>query len=109
MRFEAESTQLIQQAASLARELGHSYVGSEHLLMALGNQSGWIGQLLDNCGFNGKLARLYAASVWGRGTPDLPLPQGLTGTAKQILGDAGKEARRLGSRRIGRSALSPSR
>ena len=102
MRFEAESTQLIQQAASLARELGHSHVGSEHLLMAMENQPGWISQLLGSCGFNGKLARLYITSVWGHGTPDLPLPQGLTGAAKQILGDAGEEARRLGSKEIGK-------
>lgn len=105
MRFKAESTQLLQQAACLAREFGHSYVGSEHLLLALGNEPGWIGQLLVACGFNEKLARLYAVSIWGSGTPDLPLPQGLTGTARRILADAGQEARRLGNKEIGRQHI----
>ena len=102
MRFETESSSLILQAAGIAREFGHSYVGSEHLLAALSCQAGWIGHLLSSHGLNGKTARLSVSAIWGSGTPDLPLPQGLTQEAKGILGDAGREARRLGSRGIRR-------
>ena len=102
MRFEAESSSLILEAAGIAREFGHSYVGSEHLLAALSCQAGWIGHLLSSHGLNGKTTRLSVSAVWGSGTPDLPLPQGLTQEAKGILCDAGREARRLGSRGIRR-------
>ena len=105
MRFEAESSSLILEAAGIAREFGHSYVGSEHLLTALSCEAGWIGHLLSSCGLSGKAARLSVSAVWGTGTPDLPLPQGLTNEAKRILGDAGQEARRLGSRGICRSHI----
>ena len=105
MRFEAESSRLIRKAAEIARNFGHSYVGSEHLLTAFSCESGWIGRLLGGCGFNEKIARLSVAAVHGSGTPDLPLPQGLTREAKSILYDAGCEARRLGSRGIRKSHI----
>ena len=102
MRFETESRRLILEAAGIAREFGHSYVGSEHLLVALSCEAGWIGQLLGSCGLNGHTARCAVAHSFGNGTPDLPLPQGLTKEAKKILANAGQEARRLGNRGISR-------
>ena len=101
MRLEAESNRLILEAAEIARNFGHSYVGSEHLLVALSNAPGWIGCLLASCGFSGKIARLSVLAVQGSGAPELPLAQGLTVQAREILGDAGREARRLGSREVG--------
>lgn len=102
MRFEEESNTLILEAAGIAREFGHSYVGSEHLLTALSCDGGWIGYILSGCGVSSKITRLSVSAIWGNGTVDLPLPQGLTKEAKGILTDAGREARRLGSHRIRR-------
>lgn len=102
MRLEADTSHLILVAAGIAREFGHSYVGSEHLLAALSYSCGWIGQLLGSCGLNAHMARCAVAHCIGSGTPDLPLPQGLSGEVKRILACAGQEARRLGSRQIGR-------
>ena len=70
MRYEQERMELIHTAHTKARELGHSYVGSIHLLL------------------------------YGKGTADLPLPQGLSSNARQILQGAGKEAARRKERRI---------
>ena len=100
MRFDAECSGLIQDAARIARGCGHSYVGSEHLLAALCCQPGWVGQLLGSYGFSGETARLAVSALWGCGMPDMPLPQGLTSEAKDILRDAGQEARRLGKQGI---------
>ena len=33
--FSPQTEQIIRQAGLLARELGHSYVGTEHLLLAI--------------------------------------------------------------------------
>ena len=46
MRYHPQTQELIRQAARKARELGHSYVGSAHLLLALAEQPGATGQLL---------------------------------------------------------------
>ena len=40
MRYEEEGRKLIREAGSRAREMGHSYVGSGHLLMALAARPG---------------------------------------------------------------------
>ena len=37
VRYHALTVELIQTAAQKARSLGHSYVGSEHLLLAISN------------------------------------------------------------------------
>ena len=100
MRLEAESSRLILEAADIAREFGHSYVGSEHLLAALCDESGWIGQLLGSYGLGRQTVHCIISASWGVGIADLPLPQGLSGQSKRILRDAGREARRLGSRGI---------
>ena len=96
MRFETQCGRLIPTAAGIARELGHSYVGSEHLLTALCYQDGWVSQLLGSYGFSPEIARRVMAKAFGAGTPDLPLPQGLTREGRKILCTAGQEARRLG-------------
>ena len=102
MHLTADSSRLIRQAAGVAREFGHSYVGSEHLLTALCCETGWIGQLLGSVGFDGQTAKYAIFCTAGKGVRDMPLPQGLTKEAKRILRDAGQEARRLGSQGIGR-------
>ena len=96
MRFEADATQLILSAADCARKLGHSYVGSEHILLAMVSEPGWPGQILHGVGMNADLTRQMAAALYGSGVASLPLPQGWTPGAKRILTSAGAEARRLG-------------
>ena len=46
MRYDVQTLELIRVAAQTARSMGHSYVGSAHLLLALTRQPGAEGQLL---------------------------------------------------------------
>ena len=46
MRYCEDTTQLLLEAAKQARMLGHSYIGSQHLLLALALRPGWAAQLL---------------------------------------------------------------
>ena len=94
MHYEAQGKQVILGAAQKARQMGHSCVGSLHLLLALGESSGMLGQLLQFSGYDGYGAQQLAIARWGRGTPDLPLPQGFTRHARRALHRAGQEARR---------------
>ena len=101
MQYDANAAGLILAAARWAREMGHSYVGSEHLLLALTQEQGWTGQLLRTSGVDTELIQLFARGLRGCGRPDMPLPQGLTRSAKGILRSAGLEAKRLHSREVG--------
>ena len=100
MRYELDATNLILSAAEQARRMGHSYVGSEHILLALSQSPGWPGQILSGAGLDPTLTGQLAAALYGAGSPGLPLPQGLTSSARRILRGAGAEARRLGRKDV---------
>lgn len=81
--------------------MGHSYVGSEHLLLGLLTQTDTLaGRILRSTGLQAETLRLMAAALWGRGAPGLRLPQGLTPGARRVLRQAAGEARHTGSGRI---------
>ena len=100
MRYHASTEALLQTAARKARDLGHSYVGSAHLLLALTLEAGDMGLVLRQLGVEPELTEALALLLYGAGTPDLPLPQGLTEEARALLRDAAREARQCRSREI---------
>ena len=100
MRYHAQTLELIQSAARKARSLGHSYVGSAHLLLALSREPGNVGLVLRQLGVVPELTEAMALLLYGTGTPDLPLPQGLTEVARQLLLGAAREAKRQKCREI---------
>ena len=91
---------LMQRSARIARGMGHSYVGSIHLLLALSRGKDMPGQLLRGAGVDPKVAGNMAAVLYGTGTPDLPLPQGFSPGARQILSGAGQEAKLLACKQV---------
>ena len=100
MRYEDEGRKVIREAGKRARSLGHSYVGSGHLLLALAAEPGPVGQLLRDSGADPGYLEDLVAAVWGRGA-ELPLSQGFTGTARHILRGAAREARYSRRRAVG--------
>ncbi|MDD5864218.1 MAG: ATP-dependent Clp protease ATP-binding subunit [Firmicutes bacterium] len=100
MQLDMLTADLIQRAGQKARSLGHSYVGSVHLLLVLAREPGAPGQVLRMLGVDPELTEAMAMLLYGRGTPELPLPQGLTAEAKKLLRAAAQEARLLHSRQV---------
>ena len=100
MRISLGTEALIREAGHRARHLGHSYVGSVHLLLAMARQPDGPGQLLRELGVDPELTEAMAQLLYGTGTPHLPLPQGLTGEARTILRGAAREAKLQRSREI---------
>ena len=92
MIYRQDGANLILGAARFARELGHSYVGTVHLLLALTELEGWEGRLLRSYGLTTALLRDLAAVEFGQGHPDSPLAQGLSPRAKAVLNEAAWEA-----------------
>ena len=100
MQYEAQTQQLLLAAASRARMMGHSYVGSAHLLLAMAEQKNCAAQLLRGAGLDSRTAEKMTAVLYGTGTVGLPLPQGFSTQAKRILSGAGVEARLQGKRQV---------
>ena len=101
MRYHMLTTELLRVSARKARSMGHSYVGSAHLLLGLMELDDGTGRLLRCLGFDTGLLQTMAAAVYGFGTADLPLPQGLSGEAREILRAAAGEAKLQGKREVG--------
>ena len=101
MRYDSETEELIRNAGKKARELGHSCVSSVHLLLVLAGRKGWAGNILRGIGLKAAVAEDVAAVLYGKGSPRLPLPQGLTEELCRILRGAASEARLQNCKRIG--------
>lgn len=100
MRYHTMTSELIRTSGEKARLLGHSFVGSVHLLLALLELPGEPQLILRGCGLTPELAFPLAQLLYGTGTPDLPLPQGLTERMCEILSLSAREARQRASREI---------
>ena len=100
MRYDTNGAEIIRAAAREARLLGHGFVGTSHLLLALTSGSQWPGLLLESMGVHRQLLQDLMVLSYGQGQGDLPLHQGFTTDARKILQGAGWEARHSGSRHI---------
>ena len=92
MRYSVQTQNILLSASKIARDLGHGYVGSAHLLLAMVQAPGTAGQLLRQAGVETELTGQMVKILYGVGTSGLPLPQGFTGQMGRILQDAGQEA-----------------
>ena len=97
MQYSREGRELLRRAAESARKLGHSYVGSVHLLIAFSRQPNLTGHLLNCFGVSEEMTGHMAMILYGTGTPGLPLNQGFTKHSTAILRGAAIEARHNGS------------
>ncbi len=101
VRYHMLTARIIQNSAQSARALGHSCVGSEHILIALLRTPGRAGQLLRGLGLEPGLTQTLTAVIRGVGAADLPLVQGLDRDARGLLRQAAREARQQKKREIG--------
>ncbi len=100
MRYSQDVRQLLGSAAGSARALGHGYVGSVHLLLALSQEESLAGQLLRCAGVEPALTQKLVGVLYGTGTPQAPLRQGFSRQARRILRSAGAEAQSLGLHQV---------
>jgi len=56
LNYDGETTELIRWAGKKAREMGHSYVDSTHLLLAMAQNRGYAGNVLRGFGFQAAVA-----------------------------------------------------
>ena len=92
--------QALNLAASAAAELGHSYVGTEHILLGLAREDTAAASGLRGCSCGYPRLRQLVAEAVGTGVPCAAPAQGFTPEARQCIRQATLEAVRLGQREV---------
>ena len=101
-RFTTAALGALRLAQENAARLGHSYVGSEHLLLALASQEySPASHMLRERGADGAALRRAIAQLVGTGVPSHSLYQGLTPGCRQVIGRAVLDCRRMGHPAVG--------
>ena len=103
-------TRQAQNALRLAREssaqLGHGYVGSEHLLLGLLREpQGAAARALTAAGIQEAAVQTAIAGLVGMGTRGCGPSMGLTPRCRRIIQIAAQESKRLGGRLVGTEHL----
>ena len=98
----SERTQeILRQARRQAKSMGHCYVGTEHLTLALLHEKGApAGRTLRRGGWEEEAFRALVLAGRGCGEKKLPLLQGLSPRAQKVIRQACREARMLGAAEI---------
>ena len=100
-RFTSTALGAIRLAQENAARLGHSYVGSEHLLLGLASQEFSPAAIaLRRVGADSQTLRSAIAQRVGTGVPSRSLHQGLTPNCCLAIQGAVGESRRLGQRAV---------
>ncbi len=105
-RFTERAANAISLAQDTAAQLGHSYVGSEHVLTGLVREgSGVAYQVLTQFGVTEEKLIGEIERTIGRGQPDQTAPQGMTPRTKRIIELAVASANAMGHSYVGTEHL----
>jgi Clp amino terminal domain, pathogenicity island component len=101
-KFTRRTQRVFELSQGEARQLGHKYIGTEHLLLGLMDEGGGVAaQVLANLGFQPERARQGLIFIIGHKDEEIVGEIGFTARAKKVIGLAVDEARRLGHGYIG--------
>ena len=105
-RFTERAQQALTKAQEAAASFGHSYIGSEHLLLGLlREQGGPAAKALAACGVTDDALVKQIEELSGRGTPDSAAPQGMTPRTKRIIELSIQSAAQMGTNYVGTEHL----
>ena len=105
-KFTQKAQNTLNLALSLAREMGHSYIGSEHLLLALLTEKDSIAsRLLLSRGADASRIRRSIEELSGVGSESLVHASDMTPRAKRIIEGSSLESKKTQSRYIGTEHL----
>lgn len=100
--FTDHAKEAVENAAGIASELSHNYIGTEHLLIGLLSAPGVAGRVLEENGVEKErlldLIQQLIAPATNVGTAER---DNFTPRSQRILGQSYREARRLGSEAVG--------
>ena len=105
-RFTERAQTALRLAQECSAELGHGYVGSEHLLLGLAREGrGVAAKVLQSAGLEPEALKSAIAALVGIGSPGGGPSQGLTPRCKKIIELSLSEAARMGHHYVGTEHL----
>ncbi|WP_087065073.1 ATP-dependent Clp protease ATP-binding subunit [Intestinibacillus massiliensis] len=105
-RFTERAANAISLAQETAAQMGHSYVGSEHILAGLVREGGGVAfKVLGQFGVTEEKVLAQIEKSIGRGQPDNTAPQGMTPRTKRIVELAISVAAQMGHSYVGTEHL----
>ena len=104
-RFTQGAKTALAYAAEFAKELGHNYVGTEHLILGILEENGPSAALLKEQGITGQALKEMIVQAVGKGDYVLNDNFGYTPRVKKILEVSKTVARQLGLNYIGTEHL----
>ena len=100
-QFTTRARSAIEGARLASLELGHSYVGTEHLLIGIAAEDNGMGaEILKADGFTGDKILRCVEQLSGKGNPGAPT-LGLSRNARSAIRYAAEDAKRLGHLYVG--------
>ena len=104
--FSAKANAVIEEAVSAAAELGHGYVGTEHLLLGLCRVDDTVAKYaLDKSGITADAVEEQIVEDIGRGIKGNVSVQDMTPRTKRVLQNAVNEAYSMGGKIVGTEHL----
>lgn len=105
-KFTKRAEKTVEIAEEIAIELGHNYVGTEHILYGLVKEkSGIASKVLENQNITPEAVLEKIEELVGVGETKLSGTMGLTPRTKRVIENAFREAKRLNSEYIGTEHL----
>ena len=105
-KFTERAQMTLQIANDIAIQLGHNYIGTEHLLYGLAKEgSGVASKVLENQNVTPDNVMEKIEELIGRGESEITETTGFTPRTKRVIENAYREAKRLGSDFIGTEHL----
>jgi ATP-dependent Clp protease ATP-binding subunit ClpC len=105
-KFSERARRVLTIAQEEARQMNHSYIGTEHILLGLAREEeGVAAKILTNLGVSLNKVRSAVEFISGRGERPSAGETGLTPRAKRVIELAIDEARQLGHNYIGTEHL----
>lgn len=101
-KFTQKAQNTLNHALNIARDMGHTYIGSEHILLGLLEEKDSIAtRLLTSKGASCKELKDAIIDISGIGSKSKVTPSDMTPRAKKIIEASASESARLGTSYIG--------
>ena len=105
-KFTPAAQKALEEALLIASSLGHTYIGTEHLLLGLcASQQGAACRLLSARGITYESTFSAVARLSGSGEPTSPKPSDMTPRAKAVIESSARESQRRGGKSVGTEHL----
>ena len=102
IRYTQTAKNALNKSLEFARELGHTYIGSEHILLGLLSETdGVAAKIVINRGITYEAARKVIEDTMGTGEPTTVTPNDMTPRTKRIIENSARESQKYGQNYIG--------